>query len=297
MKMSSKNKKISNINMGFGFDQFGEKKYREGIYFGCWNNCRYCGVAKTQCEYLTRKDREQWHIMEFNKRKYNVKKDDIGDRKGISIFPTSHDIFPFNKARCFKFIEKIINPLPNVYNELMVFSKPRMSVFKSFHKRFEPYKEIESEKFKKIFLLRFSITSMDDKKLKFWEVNASSFDEREDVLEFCFSKELETSVNIEPNLNSPRELAELIDKVDPYVTETIWVGHMDRIHTEKYLREKGYPQKYIDQHNEIRKNCSEKKLKEIVDLLKNNHKIRYKGTFLRKKNILPLIPKYQIPLI
>jgi hypothetical protein len=72
---------------------------------------------------------------------------------------------------------------------------------------------------------------------------------------------------------------------------------MNRIHTENYLKEKGYSHNVIANHNEIRKNCSEKKLKEIVDLLKNNRKIRYKDTFLRKKNILPIIPKNQISLI
>ena len=284
--------KIKEINKRFGFNQWGNRRYRENIYSGCYNNCLYCGIKKTQCGWLNNRDEKLWYLMKFNRKNFNK---NIYKRKGISIFPTAHDMFSFNKRICFKFLKKLINPSKNVYNKVLVVSKPRLSVFKEFLKYFSRVELLN------YIEIRFTITTNKDSLIRFWEGNSSLYKERVKALDYCYSydngDEILNSLVIEPYLDTPYELISLIEDLKDNIRGDIWVGHMNRISSEDKLKKLGFSDEYIENFKTIRSNCSTDKLNEIVDGLKNNRQVRYKESFLDKDQVLITIPKYQIPTI
>jgi len=222
--------------------------------------------------------------MEFKRETY---KKEIGEREGLTIFPSAHDVFPFNKAVSFRFLKKLIHPKTHIYNKVMFITKPRMSVIRPFVDRFKKYKEH--------ILLRFTITTSNEDLVAFWEGNSSSPEERKECLIYCYEKGFDTSISTEPYLDTPENLVSLITSLNDYVSDTLWIGHMNRISTEKWLKKNGYSKKEILYYKQIRKNCKEDKLISIVNELANIKKIRYKESFLKKKEVLSSIPEYQLP--
>jgi len=78
-------------------------------------------------------------------------------------------------------------------NEVLVTTKPNFSTIKKIVSRFNRYHERMQ--------FRFTITSLEDSLLKFWEPNAPLFQERMNSLKFAFNKNFRTSVSIEPFLD------------------------------------------------------------------------------------------------
>jgi hypothetical protein len=76
--------------------------------------------------------------------------------------------------------------------------------------------------YKDKILFRFTIGSTDSKVLKFWEPNAASFEERLECLALAYRMGYQTSVSGEPLLD--RNVDDLISKLSPYVTDSIWIG-------------------------------------------------------------------------
>ncbi|KKK65407.1 hypothetical protein LCGC14_2974430, partial [marine sediment metagenome] len=68
---------------------------------------------------------------------------------------------------------------------------------------------------------RFTITSIDNNLLSFWEPNAPLFEERLESLIHSFEKGYKTSISVEPFLDLDPFL--LIDELAPFVTESIWI--------------------------------------------------------------------------
>ena len=270
-------------NIKFGFGQWSKSSNREGIYYGCWNNCRYCGVAVTQCDWLNKREKANWNLMILNKKQYNK---GISKRTERSIFPTSHDIFWFNKKVCLNFLKKLINPRKLVFNDVLIISKPRYRIIKYLCEKFEEMEHFD--KIKKSIQFRFTITTQNESLIKFWEGNSPLFPERRRSVKYTIDNEWENSVVIEPYLDPPEQLIKLVSILQPDITGSIWIGHMNRI------KKKGVLKKEEPYYREIRKNCSHRQLSHIIRLLKENRKIRYKGSIVKKVN---LIPAYQIPKI
>ena len=83
-----------------------------------------------------------------------------------------------------------------------------------------------------------------------------------------------TSVSIEPFLDYIPQ--NLVTDLQPYITESIWIGPMNHIPRNNILPEN------IKKYDEIRKNYEASHLQEIYDELKNNELIRFKDSFLYK---------------
>lgn len=272
----------------FGFNQWGKRENRENIYYGCFNNCFYCGVRRTQCLWLKKRPFNQWHLMEFKKEQYNQ---DIFKRNDVSICFTGHDIFPFNQRLCFKFLKRLINPHKDIYNRVLIVTKPRFSVIKDLLRYLSNYQLLQYAE------IRFTITTKRTDLLKFWEENASLYDERKKCLEYIYSfdypYEVKNSWVIEPILDDPDDLLNLIDENKDLIRGDIWLGLMNRISSRKALIERGYSKIYITHHNRIRNIYSKENLEFLLRNLENNKKIKYKESLL-KKDLLSLIPKSQI---
>ena len=230
---------------------------------GCSNNCRYC-YAKIIAKRFGRCTEESWKEIEIcrdvlNKtfKKYN----------GRVMFPSSHDIIdtPEAKEACFIVIKKLLE----VGNELLITTKPKLSITKDIIKRFHT--------FKSKIQFRFTITSLNNQLLSFWEPDAPPFEERLKSLEHAYEKGFKTSVSLEPFLDyNPKKLVNILS---PYITESIWLGPMN------YIPKNSVTNEDKQQYAEIRKRYEIDHLKEIFEDLKDFPQIRFKDSMTNRLNI------------
>jgi len=237
---------------------------------GCSHDCRYCYARKMAIRFK-RKTEESWKIMELNKKKLfqNFKK-----RKGRIMFPTSHDITPQFKEECFLVLKKLLD----AGNSVLITSKPHFDIIKELCVNFEKYKDL--------IQFRFTITSLNNNILEFWEPGAPSFEERLQSLKFANFVKYKTSVSIEPFLD--KDPIALVKKLYPYVSETIWIGKMN------YLKRNHSSIEELDFYNEIRENCTIQNIQKIIYKLRRYKKIRYKDSI---KRFDIEIPSIQTPIL
>jgi DNA repair photolyase len=223
---------------------------------GCSNDCRYC-YAKKMAIRFGRKSEDTWKQMEI--REHDVEKN-YRKRQGRVMFPTSHDITPKKEVKeaCFKVLKKLLES----ENEVLVTLKPAYEVIKDICKKFEFFNEL--------IQFRFTITSMNDDLLCFWEPGAPRFEERLESLKYAYTKGFKTSVSIEPFLD--RNPVELVELIQPFITESIWIGKMNYIRRNNLSK---YEKKY---YNQVRKNYKLDNIKKIVKKLTNNELIMFKDS-------------------
>ena len=248
-------------NKTFGTKEWAD--YNVNCFKGCFNNCRYC-YAKMMAKRFGRATEETWKQM--------VVRPDVLVKKfrkydGRVMFPSSHDIIddPFVLKACFTVIKKLVE----AENEVLITTKPRPQIIKSIIDNFKSYQsQIQ---------FRFTINSIKDNILSFWEPNAPTFKQRFKALKLAFREGFKTSVSIEPFLDyTPQELVTIIT---PYVTESIWIGPMN------YIPRNNISPEDVSKYEEIRKNYEIDNLRKIYEDLKNVPKIRFKDSMAIKLNI------------
>lgn len=227
---------------------------------GCYNNCRYC-YAKMMAKRFGRATEETWKEMKI---RHDVLKNNFRKYNGRVMFPSSHDIInmPEVKEACFIVISKLLK----AGNEVLITTKPQLLITKSIIKQFKLYKsQIQ---------FRFTITSINDELLSFWEPNAPIFKERLKSLSYAFKKGFKTSVSIEPFLDYDPQ--KLVNTLSPYITESIWIGPMNYISRNNIPKEDQY------QYEKIRKNYEIKHLIELFECFKDFPKFRFKDSMIIK---------------
>jgi hypothetical protein len=173
-------------------------------------------------------------------------------RKGRIMFPTSHDITEENLDNCLIVLKKLIRSK----NNILITTKPRLSCVKKICEEFSDIKSL--------IQFRFTITSVNNDLLNFWEPGASSFKERIRSLKLAFEQGYKTSVSIEPFLDEDPFV--LIDILAPYITESIWIGKMN------YLKSNNVPPNEKNYYDYIRKINSKINLLNIVERSKTYDK-------------------------
>jgi len=233
---------------------------------GCHNNCRYC-YAKIMAKRFGRRTEDTWKIMVVKK---DVLRKNFKKRLGRVMFPSTHDIFdisPFKEA-CFTVLGKLLES----GNDVLVTTKPRFAVIKEIIQKFGGYKDKMQ--------FRFTITSIDDDNLEFWEPNAPSFEERLSSLRYAWEAAFKTSVSVEPFLDY--DPTKLIKTTAPFVTESIWIGRMNYIARENLSDEDEF------NYREIRRNYETRHLQVIYYKLYGHQKIRFKDSIkIQLSSIIP----------
>ena len=211
---------------------------------GCEHGCCYCFSRYDDCYRWQRITPEAWTKP--------VIKDDVVNQKhwknfnGTVMFPSKHDIFNGNVEACLK----VLRGLLEAGNPVLIVSKPHLDVIKRLCKELESYKDR--------ILFRFTIGSVSDDVLGFWEPNAPKFAERLESLKYAFDHGFNTSVSSEPFLD--RNVSALVNALLPYVTNALWVGPMNKMETRVYFR--GIPFRTIRE-----------KGKKVSDGAEDNHKL------------------------
>jgi hypothetical protein len=234
---------------------------------GCEHNCLYCYSKEISVRY-GRSDTASWTVPYI--RKHDVAKK-IKDYDSIVMFPSSHDITPNNLNESLTFISNILN----AGNKILIVSKPHLDCVKSICKKFKSNKN-------KI-LFRFTIGSVDDAVLKFWEPGAPDFKERYECLRYAFKKGFQTSVSCEPMLDN--NIAAVIKKVSKYVTETIWLGKANNLlgkTGQGRLERNGVATPLVVQKaNELNDWQNDDNMITLYNKYKTDHKIRFKESIKR----------------
>lgn len=224
---------------------------------GCLNDCRYC-YAKLMARRFRRSTYESWSDMRIRE---EVVKRSFGKMVGRVMFPSSHDIvdIPDIREACLNTLGKLLES----NNEVLVTTKPRFSIIQQIDNLYSDYK--------KNLQFRFTITSIDNNLLRFWEPNAPLLEERLESLKYAFDRKYRTSVSVEPFLDRKPQI--LVSMVEPFCTESIWIGKMNYIPSDSTLHSDFQPF-----YSEIRRNYEIDHLLQIYNDLKNLQKIRFKDS-------------------
>ena len=181
------------------------------IQDGCEHDCRYC-YAKTMAIRFKRMTARTW--AEPRLREHDVARG-FTKRSGRIMFPTAHDITDQNIDACLGVLKKMLA----AGNDVLIVSKPRPSCVNRLC--------LELASYQHQIVFRFSIGSASNSVLSFWEPGAPTFEDRLTCLKAAYLRDFQTSVSCEPMLDG--EIGHVIDAVQPYVTDSIWLGKINRL--------------------------------------------------------------------
>jgi len=176
------------------------------IQLGCEHDCRYC-YARSSAVRFKWANNMSWSTPIINQQAVDMH---YGKKRGVVMFPSTHDITPNNYNECMVVILKLLD----AGNHVLIVSKPHTDCIGPMCERLAAYKEqIE---------FRFTIGSAQDAVLAFWEPGAPRFKERLECLKLAHFKNYRTSVSAEPYLDDGVE--NLYIRCFRYITESFWIG-------------------------------------------------------------------------
>jgi len=181
---------------------------------GCPHGGLYCYARMDAMRFNRISNREEWLIEKLNPKALERKWPNSGK---VIMFPTTHDITPTNLEHCIKVLKNMLIP----GNKVLIVSKPHLSCIKRLREELEPWKEQ--------ILFRFTIGSLNSEACAFWEPYAPSPQERLLALMDTYNTGFQTSVSMEPMLFGWAEAIRVFKAVEPFVTETVWIGKMNKI--------------------------------------------------------------------
>jgi DNA repair photolyase len=182
------------------------------IQLGCENGCRYCYARYNAVKFRKWCTVKQWldpvTIIHRVTRSY-LKRD------GVVMYPSTHDITPRNLADSICVLRKLLK----AGNKVLLVSKPRIGCISTICDELLEYR--------KRLMFRFTIGSLNNYVLSFWEPDAPTFGERKQCLIYAWSRKFHTSVSCEPFLDCEVDkIAALFEVLEPYVTDSFWIGKL-----------------------------------------------------------------------
>jgi DNA repair photolyase len=223
---------------------------------GCSHGCRYCYARYDAVVKNKNVKAADWENPVV--RPEDVERD-FPCYPGQVMFPATHDILPSNLQDCVRVIEGLIAS----GNRILVVSKPHIDCITYLCRHFEKNREQ--------ILFRFTITAKDNTILKFWEPSAPSYEERRACLEYAFAMQYQTSVSIEPMLDT-ENVVHLVEELMPWVTHSLWLGRMNKVENRVVCDSK-------EMELELLRICEGQTTAKIVQIyhqLKDNPLVRWK---------------------
>jgi DNA repair photolyase len=196
---------------GTGTAEWAETTYNVGR--GCSNGCLYCYACANALRFKQISSREEWLTETLTR---NAEITSFPARGGIVMFPSTHDITP---AYLSSYI-RVARLMLSRGNRLLIVTKPRLDCIRPLLAELAPWREQ--------CLLRFTIGTVTDAYSRFWEPGAPLPGMRIQALYEAQAAGWRTSVSIEPMLEGPRGALRVLEAVAPYVTDTVWIGRMNK---------------------------------------------------------------------
>jgi len=206
-------KNFAHERPGAGTQEWSDYSYN--ICIGCAHDCLYC-YAKG----LARRVRPEMRIPGgWARQRLNPNRAALGAEvgaKGVVMFPTSHDLTP-------DFLPPALTTIKNLLrrNQVLIVSKPHVPVIRELCRELRGHEQN--------ILFRFTIGALDRRLCEFWEPGAPPPQERQRALQLAHAEGFQTSVSIEPMLDCRERTCELVARLEPWVTDTLWIGKMQRI--------------------------------------------------------------------
>ena len=238
-----------------GTREWAESNYNIGI--GCSHNCRYCYARTNALRYKLVESSDAWTT-----EKVKSKMSPVSKRNGWIMFPTTHDISPY-------YLPYAIEALKNLLskgNDVLIVSKPHIKCVVEMCKELKPWAAN--------ILFRFTIGTPSEDRAKFWEPGAPSITERVNCLRYAYGEGFSTSVSMEPMLGDVKETLEMFKIMEPYVSDKIWIGKMNKIST----RVRNDSLEVATACDEVMKYQSDENIMWLVNELKSNPKISWKDS-------------------
>jgi DNA repair photolyase len=233
---------------------------------GCLHDCHYC-YAKGMALRFKRKSHDTWCDEEDNltsiNKKYRKSKKNTNAKHEI-MFPTSHDITPFNLEVCVNKIREIVE----AGSTILIVTKPNIKCIRRILAEFGQYKNL--------ITFRFSIGSTSSTVLKNWEPHAPSYNHRMKCLKLAFDEGFKTSLSAEPMLDG--NASELVAEVRDYITDTIWLGQPNSLVAYTGMNSNKDP-KMLKMAGELNATMSSDYLHYLYADFKNDPMIRFKDSF------------------
>ena len=234
----------------------------KNIQKGCEHGCLYCYAYSNAKRFKQINNRKEWlnpklNYGALNKKPYKA--------KGRIMYPTTHDILPQYINENIEFLKKWLE----IGNEILIVSKPHFACIRRLVNSLQPYK--------KQIVFRFTIGSIHSAVLKFWEPGAPDFYERLRSLKVAFNQGYQTSVSVEPYLDGEVEM--LFHAVKPYVSDTVWIGKMNRIGQRVDQSNWSHnDMKFLDR---VRRSQTDEAVWNLYNNLKDEPKVRWKDSIKR----------------
>jgi len=256
-------------NMNSGKQVFGTEEWavkNANFISGCFHNCKYC-YSKEMAIRFKRKTSTNWEIEDVDNRKLLIKWKKID---GWIMFPSSHDITPLSLEHSIVFLNNLLES----GNKILIVTKPHLIVIEEICNRFQLYKQS--------IMFRFTIGSARNDTLKFWELNAPSFDERRNCLLYAFNHGFNTSISCEPMLDNSIE--ELVSILSPYITDSIWIGKANFL--LRRLKMNGIDDAdTLSKANDLISLQSDEYIKVLYEKLNSNSKVKWKESIKKVVNL------------
>ena len=252
--------------------KFGTKEWashNHNICIGCKHGCLYCYARHNAVKRYKYVDSEDTFINHIKLNKTNLYKKPRKYNDGRIMFPTTHDIFP-------EFIDETIEYLKGwleVGNDILIVSKPHYDCIKRMCDELNRYKEQ--------IVFRFTIGSINNDTLKFWEPHAPDFEERLESLKYAFENGYTTSVSMEPKLDT--DVKTLVETLLPYVSDTIWIGNMNFMNSRVDCSS-WKPEEY-DHKKHVELAQTQGFIEELYRRYKDNPKIKWKESIKKMLNL------------
>lgn len=231
------------------------------IQIGCENGCRYCYARHRAVERFGYcKSNEAWLKPVVDRKKVNKQ---YRKNFGTVMFPSTHDITPSNVHDYLQVATKLLE----AGNNLLIVSKPDFECIKKLCFELSCFD-------KSRILFRFTIGSLSDEVLRFWEPNTPSPSERVKCLKYAFAKGYRTSVSCEPYLDAFPCIT--YGSCLPFLTDSFWIGKLrgwHRILLDDCVDEPA--KKYLAQFKE---NLSDEFVKAMYQILNGRPLVKWKDS-------------------
>ena len=234
-------------------------KHSVNIQSGCEHDCRYC-YGKCLAVRFGRKTAATWKEPSIDPAKVAH-----GYRRlnGRVMFPTSHDITPANLVACLFVLRRLLN----AGNELLVVSKPHLFCIEAITRQMAA--------FAGQMMFRFTIGSLSNSVLQFWEPGAPAAEERLDALRLTHAAGFRTSISGEPMLDTQTDA--LVEAVRPFVTDSIWLGRANRLRQTLSINCPNDAEARL-RANQLLSEHSDEYIRGIYQLYKDDPRIRFKDS-------------------
>lgn len=232
---------------------------RLNISKGCPHGCLYCYACHIALRYKSIGCRDEWRNEKLTQ---NAFRTSFPLKKGVVMFPSSHDITPLNLYR----YTEVLRLALEAGNQMLIVSKPHLDSIQKIVG--------EMVRFRSQILFRFTIGSLDDDLTHFWEPGAPLPGERLAALAHTFNAGYDTSVSIEPMLAGVEGTLQVVEAVYRHVSETIWIGKLRKPRERADMTAPGVARAV----ELIKGQQSDSEILRLGELLSDNPKIRWKDS-------------------